>query len=85
MDGPMGGVDPDIVEQDVGNFWRNLYKLEKGFNDVPAPKKICSKVCYVYLASSFVKNTALANAIFLSCGERTLLCDAHAISNTRFR
>lgn len=44
MDGPMSKVDPDSVEQEVGNFWRNLYKLEKGFANVPAPKKIASKV-----------------------------------------
>ena len=44
MDGPMGDVDPDSVDQEVGNFWRSLYKLEKGFADVPAPKKIASKV-----------------------------------------
>ena len=44
MDGPMGDVDPDVVDQDVGNFWRNLYKLEKQFADVPAPKKIATKV-----------------------------------------
>ena len=40
----MGDVDPDSVDQEVGNFWRSLYKLEKGFADVPAPKKIATKV-----------------------------------------
>ncbi|BFZ21958.1 hypothetical protein BsWGS_24997 [Bradybaena similaris] len=44
MDGPMIGVDPDVVDQDVGNFWRSLYKLEKTFDSLPAPKKIASKV-----------------------------------------
>ena len=44
MDGPMSNVDPDSVDQEVGNIWRNLYKLEKGFNEVPSPKKIASKV-----------------------------------------
>ena len=40
----MTGVDPDTIEQELGNFWRNLYKLEKGFVEVPAAKKIASKV-----------------------------------------
>ena len=44
MEGPMEDVDPDAVENEVGNIWRNLYKLEKGFESVPASKKICQKV-----------------------------------------
>ncbi len=44
MDGPMDGVDPDVVDNEVGNIWRALYKLEKGFENVPAAKKISSKV-----------------------------------------
>ena len=40
----MSGVVPDVVEQEVGNFARNLYKLEKAFANEPAPKKIASKV-----------------------------------------
>ena len=44
MDGAMSEVNPDTVEQEVGNFWRSLYKLEKGFDGVPMPKKIASKV-----------------------------------------
>lgn len=44
MNGLMSGIVPDIVEQEVGNFSRNLYKLEKAFANEPAPKKIASKV-----------------------------------------
>ena len=44
MDGPMSGVNPDNVELEVGNFWRGLYKLEKGFDGIAAPKKIATKV-----------------------------------------
>ena len=44
MEGPMGNINPDNVEQEVGNFWRGLYKLEKGFETVPAAKKIAGKV-----------------------------------------
>ena len=44
MDGPMSGVNPDNVEAEVGNTWRALYKLERGFEEIPAAKKICGKV-----------------------------------------
>lgn len=44
MDGPMSGVNPDVVEQEVGNLWRSLYKLEKQFESVFAAKKIAQKV-----------------------------------------
>lgn len=44
MEGPMKNVDPDQCDQDVGNIWRNLYKLEKGFEAVPLAKKIANKV-----------------------------------------
>lgn len=40
----MKNVDPDQCDQDVGNIWRNLYKLEKGFEAVPLAKKIANKV-----------------------------------------
>ncbi|XP_052827203.1 dynein axonemal heavy chain 7 [Octopus bimaculoides] len=43
MDGPMSGVNPDIVEVEVGTFYRSLYKLEKQFDSVPAPKRIAHK------------------------------------------
>ncbi|XP_061774430.1 dynein axonemal heavy chain 7 [Nerophis ophidion] len=33
--GPLSGVNPDKIEGDVGNYWRSLYKLEKGFTEVP--------------------------------------------------
>jgi dynein heavy chain len=43
MDGPMQSVVPDVVEQEVANFGRTLYKLEKGFSEVPTAKKIANK------------------------------------------
>ena len=52
MDGPMSGVDPDVVDQEVGNFWRSLYKLEKVFDSVASPKKIAGKVSEVILSWS---------------------------------
>lgn len=47
MDGPMSGVDPDQVENDVGSMWRTLYKMEKSFSECPNPLKMAQKVLYV--------------------------------------
>lgn len=44
MHGPMTEVQPDTVETEVGNMWRELYKLRKFFDSVPAPKSIASKM-----------------------------------------
>ena len=44
MDGSMSKVDPDDVENDTGQFWRTLYKLEKGFQESPNPLKMAQKV-----------------------------------------
>lgn len=49
MEGPLGVVDPDYVEQETGNFWRSLYKSEKQFNEVPSAQKIAKKVEIFYL------------------------------------
>ena len=53
MEGPLGVVDPDHVEQETGNFWRSLYKSEKQFNEVPTAQKIAMKVFLVILAIFF--------------------------------
>ncbi|XP_056144845.1 dynein axonemal heavy chain 7 [Lampris incognitus] len=42
--GPISGVSPDKVEGDVGNYWRALYKLEKGFSDTPKALDIATKI-----------------------------------------
>ncbi|CAL8107738.1 unnamed protein product [Calicophoron daubneyi] len=44
MDGPMDKVDPEQVDMEVSNQYRTLYKLEKSFDTLPAPRKIASKV-----------------------------------------
>ena len=44
MHGPMTEVLPDTVETEVGNMWRDLYKLRKFFDGTPAPKNIASKM-----------------------------------------
>jgi len=40
----MAGVNPDDTEAEVGNIWRNLYKLERTFEANPNATKICTKV-----------------------------------------
>ncbi|XP_062861638.1 dynein axonemal heavy chain 7 [Trichomycterus rosablanca] len=42
--GPLASVNPDKVEGDVGNYWRSLYKLEKGFQDSPKALHIATQV-----------------------------------------
>ncbi|XP_034417782.1 dynein heavy chain 7, axonemal [Cyclopterus lumpus] len=42
LHGPLSGVNPDKLEMDVGNYWRTLYKLEKGFSDVPKALSIAT-------------------------------------------
>ena len=55
MDGPMGDMDPDVVENDTGALWRGLYKLEKTFSDVDNPLKMAQKVCRNFVtADSYV-------------------------------
>ncbi|XP_041928965.1 dynein heavy chain 7, axonemal isoform X2 [Alosa sapidissima] len=44
VQGPLGAVNPDKVEGDVGNYWRALYKLEKGFQDSPKALRIARHV-----------------------------------------
>lgn len=40
----MAGVNPDNTEAEVGNIWRQLYKLERAFEANPNATKICTKV-----------------------------------------
>ena len=51
MFGPMGAVDPDQVENDAGNVWRSLYKLEKTFGDNPNPQKMAKFVSHMSMCS----------------------------------
>ena len=49
----MSNVVPDAVDQEVGNFWRSLYKLERGFENVATARKIAQKACACACASAF--------------------------------
>lgn len=44
MEGPMSKVVPDLVEQDVNNYWRQLYKLERQFQNQPVARKMAAKL-----------------------------------------
>lgn len=40
----IGTHDPDVIDTDVSNLWRTVYKLEKTFNDVPLVKDLVTQV-----------------------------------------
>lgn len=44
MEAPYTTVNPDLVEQDVGNYWRALYKLERTFSNSPNAQSLTSKI-----------------------------------------
>ncbi|VDP30406.1 unnamed protein product, partial [Schistosoma curassoni] len=44
MEGSMDKVEPEKVEMDVSNYYRSLFKLEKTFDTLPAPRKIATQV-----------------------------------------
>nr|DBA34563.1 TPA: hypothetical protein GDO54_002113 [Pyxicephalus adspersus] len=44
MEAPYTTVNPDLVEQDVGNYWRALYKLERTFTSSPNAQALTSKI-----------------------------------------
>ncbi|KAK3894851.1 hypothetical protein Pcinc_001424 [Petrolisthes cinctipes] len=41
---PVGTHDPDVISQEVAATWRTVYKLEKGFGDIPAAKNVVTAV-----------------------------------------
>ena len=43
-EGPRSKVQPDQVEQDVGNYERQLFKLERQFNNNPQPRKMANRL-----------------------------------------
>lgn len=43
-EGPRNKVQPDQVEQDVGNYERQLFKLERQFANAPQPRKMANRL-----------------------------------------
>ena len=43
-EGPRSKVQPDQVEQDVGNYERQLFKLERQFANNPQPRKMANRL-----------------------------------------
>ncbi|XP_056634815.1 dynein axonemal heavy chain 7 [Diorhabda sublineata] len=44
MKSRVGSYDPEIIESDVGTYYRNVYKLEKLFSDRPATQELATTV-----------------------------------------
>ena len=65
VDGEFSQIDPDTVEQDVGNYWRELYKLEKTFAKNPNAKTIAKKVKLSTFFTAKVKASVLKILITL--------------------
>lgn len=44
MKSQVGTYDPEVIESDVGQCYRNVYKLEKVFADRPAAQQLATNV-----------------------------------------
>lgn len=44
LEGPLSGVEPETVDNDVNVTWRNLYKIEKAFAELPGPRALATTV-----------------------------------------
>jgi len=49
LSGPRSGVNPDDVDTEIGAFYRNLYRLEKTFNEIPLAKQMAVDVRFFKL------------------------------------
>ena len=62
MDGPMSKVVPDQVDADVNNYWRQLYKLERQFQNQPIARKMAVKLRGK--VDEFKENLPLVSTLF---------------------
>ena len=62
MDGPMSKVVPDQVDADVNNYWRQLYKLERQFQNQPVARKMAAKLRTK--VDEFKENLPLVSTLF---------------------
>lgn len=44
----VGSNDPEDIDQETQAFFRNIYKLEKQFADLPAPGALASQVKFCF-------------------------------------
>lgn len=49
----IGSFDPEDIETDVSTYFRNIYKLEKLFNEKPNTKRLAEAVSCVFRFSSY--------------------------------
>ena len=62
MEGPMSKVVPDQVDADVNNYWRQLYKLERQFQNQPVARKMSVKLRGK--VDEFKENLPLVSTLF---------------------
>ena len=62
MEGPMNKVVPDQVDADVNNYWRQLYKLERQFQNQPVARKMAVKLRGK--VDEFKENLPLVSTLF---------------------
>lgn len=48
LNSQVGTHDPEEIDNDVGLFYRNVYKLEKVFSDRPATQELTTNVTQSY-------------------------------------
>lgn len=49
MNSTIGSYDPEDIETDVSQLYRNIYKLEKFFAEKPATRELATAVSHPYL------------------------------------
>ncbi|KAG8433111.1 hypothetical protein GDO86_017410 [Hymenochirus boettgeri] len=40
MNGPFQALNAEDITEDIGNMWRNMFKVSKSFADMPGPKRV---------------------------------------------
>ncbi|XP_065826535.1 dynein axonemal heavy chain 3-like isoform X2 [Oscarella lobularis] len=44
LNGPFLNLDAEVIDEEIGNMWRLMYKLTKTFSDTPEPKRVAEAV-----------------------------------------
>ena len=86
MYGPLSTVDPDVVENDVGAIWRELYKLEKHFGEEANPLGMAKKVRAVSLCRvQCMVNVCTYVRLYECAYVRTYIRTSHSMVRTYVR